>query len=357
MICPKCGANLPDGTKFCGTCGSPLEQTPNVSQTPDPNAYVSQQPDPNAYVSQQPVNQQYNGQPVYNQAPPQGAYAPQGGYPPQGGYVPGQPQKKSKVWLVILIIVLALLGLIIGVAAFIRHQAQRAAQQLEEELASSIDDIEVDLEGLSDELDDFNFDIDPIDENLGDITSDISDDIDTTGDTSDSYDYEYEYVDVTVTGESYCVSPNGGLDGSTVLYGGKDLDGLLDYIDDEVLEPGRTINREMFYDLLAIDLIDETMYSEFEDIEMNLIMDLAMANNFHNLSVRVNSCEFDMSDTSTYNYNVTAEGRDDIWIVNYADNTVYFNNGKTEYSSDMFKDEYLAYWFVAVEDYYGLSSN
>jgi hypothetical protein len=30
------------------------------------------------------------------------------------------------------------------------------------------------------------------------------------------------------------------------------------------------------------------------------------------------------------------------------------NDGKTEYVSGMFKDEYLAVWMVAIEDYYGL---
>ncbi len=26
MKCPKCGAEVPLGTKFCGECGQPLEQ-------------------------------------------------------------------------------------------------------------------------------------------------------------------------------------------------------------------------------------------------------------------------------------------------------------------------------------------
>ena len=50
-----------------------------------------------------------------------------------------------------------------------------------------------------------------------------------------------------------------------------------------------------------------------------------------------------------------AFGKDDTWIVDYQKRTVYFNNGATEYSSDMFKDEYLGVWLVAIEEYYGLN--
>ena len=30
------------------------------------------------------------------------------------------------------------------------------------------------------------------------------------------------------------------------------------------------------------------------------------------------------------------------------------NDGKTEYVSDLFKDEYLAVWLMAIEEYYGI---
>jgi hypothetical protein len=51
---------------------------------------------------------------------------------------------------------------------------------------------------------------------------------------------------------------------------------------------------------------------------------------------------------------VTAYDKDDTWVVNYRDRTMYMNDGKTEYVSQMFKNEYLAVWMVAIEDYYGL---
>ena len=57
---------------------------------------------------------------------------------------------------------------------------------------------------------------------------------------------------------------------------------------------------------------------------------------------------------SDYVYKLTAFGKDDTWTVNYSKRTVLMNNGSTEYSSDMFKDEYLAVWMVAIEEYYGI---
>ncbi len=163
----------------------------------------------------------------------------------------------------------------------------------------------------------------------------------------------YSYTDVLRNGEDITVTPNGGLNGSTVLANGKDLGGFLDYVDSTVLEKGRTINRDLFYDLLAIMLVDKDLSSDFEDIEKNMIMALAMANNFHDTDVAVKDCYLNANNAAEYRYHVKAFGKDDTWIVNYNERSVYFNDGKTEYSSDMFKDEYLAMWMIAIEEYYG----
>ena len=56
MFCPHCGAQLPDGTAFCTSCGQPTAQQPS----PDQQAF-QQQP-----YQQQPYQQQPY-QPVYPQ--------------------------------------------------------------------------------------------------------------------------------------------------------------------------------------------------------------------------------------------------------------------------------------------------
>ncbi len=166
---------------------------------------------------------------------------------------------------------------------------------------------------------------------------------------------EYSYTDVYRSGDDLTVIPNGSINGSAVLYGGKDLNGFLDYVDSEVLEEGRNIDRDLFYDVLAIMLVDKDLSSDIESIEKNMIMALAMANNFYDADVKIKSCYLDANNAADYHYALTAYGKDDTWIVNYGKRTVYMNNGATEYSSDMFKDENLAVWLTAVEEYYGIN--
>ncbi len=166
----------------------------------------------------------------------------------------------------------------------------------------------------------------------------------------------YSFADVYQDGNDITVIPNGGLNANTELFSGKDLDGFLDYVDSEVLEAGRTINRDFFYDLLSINLIDKDLSSSTSYIMTNMMVCLAVANNFHDTDVRVNSCHLDSNNAADYHYNVTAYGKDDTWLVNYQDRTFYMNDGKTEYHSTMFNDEYLSVWLVAMEEYYGVSA-
>ena len=78
MFCTNCGAQLPDGSRFCAQCGAPQEAVAAPVQQPYPQQPVYQQP---AY--QQPVYQQpaYPQQPSYApQAPmPTGAFLMEGG--------------------------------------------------------------------------------------------------------------------------------------------------------------------------------------------------------------------------------------------------------------------------------------
>lgn len=335
MICPKCGAEVAEGVKFCGNCGNPMDVDTGASQIP----------------------QQIPGQPTYAQPPQQAAYA----QPPQSGqpYAYTQPpQKKSKTWLIILIIVLAIVLIIVGAIAWFVHSVRKATSSYLEDIENSyesLEDLDIDIEGLDDAIEsmeslDFS---DSLDSSESDFDLDTDTDAGSFDESSDVQSIAYSYVDVTIDGNDATIVPNGRLNGSTVFYGGKDLEGLLDYIDGEVLQTGRYINRDFFYDLLSTMLVDESAYSEFEDIESNMIMCLAMADNFYNIDVRVESCDLALDNAAEYNYNVKAEGRDDTWIINYGERTIYFNNGSTEYSSDMFKDEYLALWMMAVDDYYG----
>ena len=85
-----------------------------------------------------------------------------------------------------------------------------------------------------------------------------------------------------------------------------------------------------------------------------MMMALAVANNFHDSNVKIKSCFIDANNAAEYRYNLTAYGAEDIWVANYQDRTFYMNDGATEYVSTMFKDEYLAVWLMAIDDYYGI---
>ena len=107
MICNKCGAEVPDGTKYCMNCGAELEAQPQPEQT------YTNTSDSGAVSPQQNTNQvppQTNGGAI----PPQqsGSYRMPYGAP----YAPApQPPKEEKanVWLVILSVLFPIAGLII----------------------------------------------------------------------------------------------------------------------------------------------------------------------------------------------------------------------------------------------------
>ncbi|MBP5309880.1 MAG: hypothetical protein J6W58_01995 [Lachnospiraceae bacterium] len=224
------------------------------------------------------------------------------------------------------------------------------------------EDEEIDIEEIDSDVS-TDIDFDKLNESIDNINNlDLSSDVNT--DSVDEEEEEmtvsndegdktiYSFTDVVTNGNDITVVPNGGMNGSTVLANGKDLNGFLDYVDSNVLEQGRTIDRDLFYDLLAIMLVDKDLSPDFERNKKNMIMALAMANNFYGIDVKINDCYLDANNAAEYQYHVTAQGKDDTWKVNYAERTVFFNDGATEYTSDMFKDEYLAIWLVAIEEYY-----
>ena len=179
-----------------------------------------------------------------------------------------------------------------------------------------------------------------------------------TNETSDEPAGEkttYSFIDVIRTDNGLYMTANGGMNGSTVLFADKDLNGFLDYVDSTVLEEGRTINRDLLFDILAYMLVDDKLSANEESREKHLMMALAVANNFHDVEVKIKSCVIDANNAADYHYNLTAYGAEDTWLVNYQDCKFYMHDAATEYVTDMFKNEYLAEWLMAIEDYYGVS--
>ena len=87
MFCPKCGSQLPDGSKFCSSCGARIGQAPGpgaaAPQASGPGAVAPQAPGPGAAAPQTP------GIP---QQPGRAAYAPAPGVAPAPGAVRKHPR-------------------------------------------------------------------------------------------------------------------------------------------------------------------------------------------------------------------------------------------------------------------------
>lgn len=93
MFCPKCGTNVPEGSKFCETCGNNMqtavEQTdtqeqPEIPQAPAPaEPQPVQKPQPQPVYQPQPQPQPKSQSPVYPLKP---AYQPQPQPQPQPQY-------------------------------------------------------------------------------------------------------------------------------------------------------------------------------------------------------------------------------------------------------------------------------
>ena len=337
-----------NGQNFCPGCGAPVQAAPRQNAAP-----------------QQNMAPQQNATPGQNAGPQQMVY--QGAPYQQMQSVP--PAKKSKTGRIVLIVVLAAAALILvaGVilVLFVRKAARNYINNTQHEYEDlfdedyefpDIDTGDIDIEGLDEAIDamnDLDFDINP---DKPELTDKEPEDVPDTGEDQAAGDLTvYSYADVYRDGNQLTIIPNGGLNASTKIFNGKDLDGFLDYVDSTVLEAGRTINRDFFYDLFSVILVDKDLTTNQDYIENNMIMALAMANNFYSLDIRIEECDLDANNAAEYRLHVKPDGgRDDIWIVNFQDRTVYFNDGSTEYSSTMFKDEYLAVWFTAIEEYYGL---
>ena len=139
----------------------------------------------------------------------------------------------------------------------------------------------------------------------------------------ENYDAVYEYVNVKIDGTNLIVIPNGTVNDDTVIYNEKTLGALCDYIDSNVLDSGRTINRKFLYGLVSTQVIDPKMMSSYEQFNRTMIY-----------------------------FEVTAEGKDDSWILDGHEKKFYLNGGSTEYTSSMFDSQTLAVWSFVLDDFF-----
>ena len=168
----------------------------------------------------------------------------------------------------------------------------------------------------------------------------------------EEYDAVYAFVNVKYEGNGLVVIPNGTVNDDTVLYNGKTLGGLCDYIDSKVLEDGRTINRKFLYGLTSVQIVDPQLMTAYEQFQRAMIYCLTIANEFYSVDVTLNDLILDSTNNTRQVFDVVAEGKEDSWILDGHENKFYLNGGNTEYESTMFDAETMAVWSIVLDEYF-----
>ena len=173
-----------------------------------------------------------------------------------------------------------------------------------------------------------------------------------TASDSEEYDAEYAFANAKFDGDKIIVVPNGTVNDSTFIYEDKTLGGLCDYIDSNVLEEGRTINRDFLYDLISVEVIDPQLYQDYDSFSRVMYMSLSIANEFNTIDVSLKDLILDTTNQAKQTFEVTAEGKDTTWILDGHEYKFDLNDGSTEYTSSMFDPETLAVWSVVLDQYF-----
>lgn len=174
------------------------------------------------------------------------------------------------------------------------------------------------------------------------------------GADSEAYDMQYAFVNIKIDNEGrYILFPNGTVGEDTALYNDKALGGLCDYIDENVLEEGRTINRAFLYDLVSVQIIDPQLISSYDRFNNTMMYCLTLANEFYSIDVRVEDLILNSAEQAKQVFEVVAAGKQDSWILDGHEMKFYLNSGNTEYSSSMFDAQTLAVWSFVLDEYYG----
>ena len=335
MFCTNCGAEVSPDQKFCNKCGAPVmagavnaSANPEMESTATANGAATNNEGAN-------TNNAVPFQPVYD--------------------VPPVAPKKSKVWPVVAIVLAVLLLISVGVGIAIVKTYNYFKNSIEMAYSDKSDGIEA-LEEL-DEIEDF-FEEHGVDEEF-DFDDDFEFDEDFDFDDDTEYE-EYEYAYATYFDDYVYIAGAGVIDDNTVIYGKSDktIGEFCDYVDESVLEDGRTIDRDLLYELLEVHLVDSSLNSGPEYFEQSMMYCLTFANEFSDLDMDVDYCMYSTEEPTTYYYGVEVDDKEDTWTVDYSQKFVYMNEGDTEYTSEgdygMFSDNTLSLWLYVIDDFFGI---
>ena len=331
MYCTNCGAQVSPNEKFCIKCGAPI--IPEAVNAPGAGEDIK-------------------------------------GFTPVQAMEP-LPKKKA-VWPIVVGIIAALAVVSVASVLLIRAAIKNFVAKAERKVEDGVESFTYEF-GNGDEfgLDDFDdfdpysfdfdeefpeeFDFDEFFEEYGN-TDNYSEE---PAENSEYTEQEYEYADAFYYDDCVALEGRGVLKDSTVIYNGKTLGEFCDYIDSQILEEGRVIDRELLYDLLEVHLVDPGLITDNTSyFEQSMMYCLTFANEFGSLDMEVDECTYYLDEPTVYYYEVETYGKEDTWVVDYAEKTVYMNGGEQEYTSvgdySMFSDDTLTIWMTAIDLFFGI---
>ena len=122
MFCNNCGAELPEGGKFCTKCGTKIEAQPveNIQQPVQDDTVTN---------AQQPAYEMPKGQPTYEMPNAQPAYGM-----PQGQPAPKEKKPVNKKLIIIIaavaVALIIIVGAVVAVGMFIKIRKETAAKTI-----------------------------------------------------------------------------------------------------------------------------------------------------------------------------------------------------------------------------------
>ncbi len=180
----------------------------------------------------------------------------------------------------------------------------------------------------------------------------------TTELNPEDFDMAYEYAYANYTDNGIDVYPNGAVNDDTVLMG-KKMGDFVEYIDTEILDEGYHINKDLFYDMVSVEIIDPSMYTEEDALyfEQTMAYCISMSYSFMDDDVNINKCMLDYSDNTLQKFDVSFYGANDIWVMDLTNDKFYMADGDKEYTTSMLdRENTIAVWMYAADEFYGFNA-
>ena len=92
--------------------------------------------------------------------------------------------------------------------------------------------------------------------------------------------------------------------------------------------------------------------TSYDQFNYTMTYCLTIASEFYSADVTLNDLILDTANNTKQVFEVTAEGKEDSWVLDGHEKKFYLNGGSTEYTSSMFDPQTMAGWSFVLDDYF-----